>query len=72
MVVIKGKQLMALRLNKQLILEMISPCDAKRETNTRTLALKKAVTDNAREAAAAATAPGSRQRCYIRQINSTD
>ena len=50
---------MVLRLNIQLIPEFIPLRDAKAEINTRTLARKEAVTDNEREAAAAATAPGA-------------
>ena len=51
----KVKQVMLLRLNKQLIPKIISLRDAEAEINTSTLARKKAVTHNAQEAAAAAT-----------------
>lgn len=47
---------MMVRLNKQLIREIASLRNAEIETNTRTLARKEAVTDNAREVTAAATA----------------
>ena len=47
------------RLNKQLIPETNSLRDAAAKTNIRTLVPHKAVTGNAREAAAAATAPGA-------------
>ena len=59
MAVDKVEQLMLLRLNKQLIPEIASLREAEVEINARTQSLKKAVTDkvNAREAAAAATAP---------------
>jgi len=61
MAVDKAELLMLLRLNKQLIPEIASFRDAEAEINIRTQAREKAVTDevNAREAAVAATAPGT-------------
>ena len=61
MAIDKFEQLMLLRLNKQLIPEIASLREAEVEINARTQSRKKAVTDkvNAREAAAAATAPGA-------------
>ena len=55
----KVEQLMLLRLNKQLIPEIASLCDAEAEINIGALAGKNAVTDKAREAAATATASGA-------------
>ena len=48
----KVEQLMLLRLNKQLIPEIASLCDAEAEINIGALAGKNAVTDNARDATA--------------------
>lgn len=58
----KVEQLMVLRLNKQLTLELTSPRDAKAETNTHILARTKEVTDNTWEAADADTVPALQHR----------